>query len=100
MELLSELSEAQRPRVVVIGAGVGGLRVAQRLRNITVDVRVIDRHNLHTFMPLLYEVATAGLAADDIAQPVRAILRGPPRPPKSSSSCEARTTGLAVSNGC
>ncbi len=76
MDLLSELSEAQRPRVVVIGAGFGGLRVAQRLRNALVDVLVIDRHNHHTFMPLLYEVATAGLAADDIAQPVRAILRG------------------------
>jgi NADH dehydrogenase len=76
MELLSEVSEARRPRVVVIGAGFGGLRVAQRLRNAPVDVLVIDRHNHHTFMPLLYEVATAGLAADDIAQPVRAILRG------------------------
>ena len=66
----------QRPRVVVIGAGFGGLRVARRLRNSLVDVLVIDRHNHHTFMPLLYEVATAGLAVDDIAQPVRAILRG------------------------
>jgi NADH dehydrogenase len=75
-ELLSKLSEARRPRVVVIGAGFGGLRVARRLRNAPVDVLVIDRHNHHTFMPLLYEVATAGLAADDIAQPVRAILRG------------------------
>jgi NADH dehydrogenase len=76
MELLSELSEARRPRVVVIGAGFGGLRVAHRLRDSLADVLVIDRHNHHTFMPLLYEVATAGLAADDIAQPVRAILRG------------------------
>jgi NADH:ubiquinone reductase (H+-translocating) len=76
VEPLSELSTARRPRVVVIGAGFGGLRVAQRLRNAPVDVLVIDRHNHHTFMPLLYEVATAGLAADDIAQPVRAILRG------------------------
>jgi NADH dehydrogenase len=75
-ELLSELGVARRPRVVVIGAGFGGLRVAQRLRNSLVDVLVIDRHNHHTFLPLLYEVATAGLAADDIAQPVRAILRG------------------------
>ena len=68
----------QQPRVVVIGAGFGGLRVARRLRNSLVDVLVIDQHNHHTFMPLLYEVATAGLAADDIAQPVRAILRGAP----------------------
>lgn len=76
MELLSALNETRRPRVVVIGAGFGGLRVARRLRNSLVDVLVIDRHNHHTFMPLLYEVATAGLTADDIAQPVRAILRG------------------------
>ena len=76
MELSSELTEARRPHVVVIGAGFGGLRVARRLSNAPVDVLVIDRHNHHTFMPLLYEVATAGLAADDIAQPVRAILRG------------------------
>ena len=69
-------SETRLPRVVVIGAGFGGLRVAQRLRHAPIDVLVIDRLNHHTFMPLLYEVATAGLSADDIAQPVRAILRG------------------------
>ena len=67
-----------RPKVVVIGAGFGGLRVARALRKAPVDVLVVDRHNFHTFLPLLYEVATAGLEPDDIAQPVRAIVRGAP----------------------
>ncbi|MHB8684844.1 MAG: NAD(P)/FAD-dependent oxidoreductase [Dehalococcoidia bacterium] len=61
--------------MVVVGAGFGGLRVARSLRLGPLDVTVIDRHNYHTFLPLLYEVATAGLEPDEIAQPVRAILR-------------------------
>jgi len=68
----------RRPRVVVLGAGFGGLRAVQRLRRADVDVTLVDRHNYHTFMPLLYEVASAGLSANDIAQPIRAILRGGP----------------------
>ena len=66
----------KRPKVVIIGAGFGGLRAAKRLRGGAVDVLVLDRHNFHMFQPLLYEVAAAGLEPDDIAQPVRAILRG------------------------
>ncbi len=62
--------------MVIAGAGFGGLRAARTLRNTGVDVTLIDRHNFHTFLPLLYEVASAGLEPDDIAQPVRAILRG------------------------
>jgi NADH dehydrogenase len=68
--------DQRRPHVVIIGAGFGGLRVARRLQGTPVEVLLIDRHNHHTFMPLLYEVATAGLTAGDIAQPVRAIVRG------------------------
>jgi NADH dehydrogenase len=64
------------PRVVIVGAGFGGLAAARALRGKPVDVLIIDRHNYHTFLPLLYEVATAGLEPDDIAQPVRAIVRG------------------------
>jgi NADH dehydrogenase len=62
-------------RVVVIGAGFGGLAVAKRLRGEAVDVVLVDQHNFHTFQPLLYQVATAGLGADDIAYPVRGIVR-------------------------
>ena len=65
-----------RPRVVIIGAGFGGLRAAHALRRAPVDVILIDRHNYHLFQPLLYQVATAGLEPEQIAKPVRAILRG------------------------
>ncbi|MCA1481674.1 NAD(P)/FAD-dependent oxidoreductase, partial [Bradyrhizobium sp. NBAIM08] len=67
-----------RPHVVVIGAGFGGLRVVNVLRGHPVDVTVIDRHNFHTFQPLLYQVATAGLDAGDVSFPVRGILRRNP----------------------
>src|SRR5215218_1733130 len=64
-----------RPHVVVIGAGFGGLRVAKGLRDQPVDVTLIDLNNFHTFQPLLYQVATAGLDAGDVSFPVRGILR-------------------------
>jgi NADH:ubiquinone reductase (H+-translocating) len=63
------------PRIVIVGAGFGGLRAARALRNLPVNVVVVDRHNYHLFQPLLYQVATAGLSPDEIAYPVRAILR-------------------------
>jgi NADH dehydrogenase len=64
----------RRHRVVVVGAGFGGLAVTKALAGSPVDVVVVDSHNFHTFQPLLYQVATAGLDADDIAHPVRAIV--------------------------
>jgi len=66
---------AERAKVVVIGAGFGGLRAARALRGADVDVILIDRCNYHLFQPLLYQVATAGLGPDQISYPVRAILR-------------------------
>lgn len=66
---------AKRKRVVVVGAGFGGLSVARALGDSEVDVLVIDRHNYHGFWPLLYQVATAGLEPESISYPVRAILR-------------------------
>jgi len=65
----------QRRSVVIVGAGFGGLRVVRRLRGAAVDVTIVDRRNYHLFVPLLYQVATAGLEAEAIAQPVRRILR-------------------------
>jgi NADH:quinone reductase (non-electrogenic) len=62
-------------RVVIVGAGFGGLAAARALKDQDVDVLVVDRNNFHTFQPLLYQVATAGLDPDDIAYNVRAILR-------------------------
>jgi NADH dehydrogenase len=64
-----------RPRVVIVGAGFGGLHAAKALRNLPVAVTVVDRRNHHTFQPLLYQVALAVLSPADIAQPIRTILR-------------------------
>lgn len=64
-----------RPRVVIVGAGFGGLFAAQALARAPADVTVVDRHNYHLFQPLLYQVATAGLPPSDVAWPVRSILR-------------------------
>lgn len=65
----------RRPRVVIIGAGFGGLSAAHALRKTPVDVTVIDKRNYHLFQPLLYQVATAGLSPAQIASPIRGILR-------------------------
>jgi NADH dehydrogenase len=64
-----------RARVVVVGAGFGGLSVARTLAGQDVDVLILDRNNYHGFWPLLYQVATAGLEPEAIASPVRAIVR-------------------------
>src|SRR5271170_5130424 len=64
-----------RKRVVILGAGFGGLHAAQGLKNIPVDVTVLDRTNHNTFQPLLYQVALAVLSPGEIAQPIRSILR-------------------------
>ncbi|MGH6788183.1 MAG: NAD(P)/FAD-dependent oxidoreductase [Pseudolabrys sp.] len=66
---------AQRPGVVIVGAGFGGLEAARALRRAQVDVTVIDRQNFHCFQPLLYQVATAALSPADVAWPIRHILR-------------------------
>src|SRR5215813_918215 len=66
---------ARRPRVVIIGAGFGGINAAMGLRKADVDVTVIDRRNYHLFQPLLYQVATAGLSPAQVAMPIRHILR-------------------------
>ncbi len=65
----------QRPHVVIVGAGFGGLSAATALARAPVDVTVIDRQNHHCFQPLLYQVATAALSPAEIAWPIRAILR-------------------------
>ena len=66
---------AERKRVVIVGAGFGGLAAAKALKSCAVDVVLIDRRNHHLFQPLLYQVATAALSPAQIAQPTRAILR-------------------------
>jgi len=64
-----------RPRVVIIGAGFGGLSAAKQLAGTPFDVTLVDQHNYHLFQPLLYQVATAALSPGDIASPIRSILR-------------------------
>ena len=68
-------SPSREPQIVIVGAGFGGLRAAQRLRHAKARVTVLDRRNHHLFQPLLYQVATAGLNPSDIAAPIRRILR-------------------------
>ncbi|NJP06220.1 MAG: NAD(P)/FAD-dependent oxidoreductase [Chloroflexaceae bacterium] len=63
-----------RPRVVIVGAGFGGLNVARKLADTETDVLILDRHNYHGFWPLLYQVATAGLEPESIGYPVRAMF--------------------------
>ena len=68
------MATSTRPRVVILGAGFGGLGAAKALAG-KADVTVVDRHNFQTFLPLLYQVSTAGLAADHVVHPVRGALR-------------------------
>src|SRR5579864_2880066 len=64
-----------KARVVIVGAGFGGLNAARALGKAGLQITVIDRKNFHTFQPLLYQVATAGLSPGEIAAPIRSILR-------------------------
>src|SRR4029079_12812839 len=64
-----------RPHWCIIGSGFGGIRATKGLANVDVDITLIDANNFHTFQPMLYQVATAGLDADDIGFPIRRIFR-------------------------
>ena len=64
----------RRPQVLIVGAGFGGLATAKKLTNQPVDVTIVDARNHHTFQPLLYQVATAGLDADDVCYPTRGVF--------------------------
>src|SRR6202142_437582 len=66
---------AKKPKVVIVGAGFGGLTAAREVARLPVGFTVLDRKNHHTFQPLLYQVATAGLSPGEIAAPIRWILR-------------------------
>jgi len=69
------MDQKARPRVAIVGAGFGGLTAAKTLARSPVQVLLVDRQNFHTFQPLLYQVATAGLSPGEIAAPIRWILR-------------------------
>jgi NADH:ubiquinone reductase (H+-translocating) len=79
-----------RPRVVIAGAGFGGLTCARALRNVPVDALLIDRNNYHLFTPLLYQVASALLDPGEIARPVRELIR----PLANAEFRQAEVTGV------
>ncbi|MCR8556669.1 NAD(P)/FAD-dependent oxidoreductase [Mucilaginibacter sp. BJC16-A38] len=67
-------TNSSRPRVVIVGGGFGGLALAQKLKNAPVDILLLDKHNYHTFQPLLYQVAIGSIEADSIGFPIRRIF--------------------------
>jgi NADH:ubiquinone reductase (H+-translocating) len=85
-------SDGRRPRVVIAGAGFGGLQATKGLAKAAVDVTLVDTQNHHCFQPLLYQVATAALSPADVAWPIRAIVRKQ----KNARVIMARVTGVDV----
>lgn len=69
------IPQSTNPRVVIIGGGFAGLALAKKLKNKNVQVVLLDKHNYHTFQPLLYQVATGGLEAGSIAYPIRKVIQ-------------------------
>ena len=94
MDLLAYPSD--RPRIVIVGAGFGGLNAAQQLSGDECDVVVVDRVNHHLFQPLLYQVATAALSPGDISYPIRAILRNN----KRTQTLLGEVTGIDPGRNC
>src|SRR5262249_3880140 len=84
----------KKPHVVIVGAGFGGLGVAEQLSHVPVDVTLIDKHNYHTFQPLLYQVATSLLNAEDVGAPVRSMFRHQ----ENLTFRLSKVTGVDVSN--
>ena len=69
------IPQSKNPRIVIIGGGFAGLSIAKKLRNKNLQVVLLDKHNYHTFQPLLYQVATGGLEAGSIAYPIRKVIQ-------------------------
>ncbi|NAY93192.1 FAD-dependent oxidoreductase [Muricauda sp. JGD-17] len=72
------IPQSSFPRIIIIGGGFGGIALAKKLSKKEVQVVLLDRHNYHTFQPLLYQVSTGGLEPDSIAYPIRKVLQGYP----------------------
>ena len=72
---MTAAKSAARPRVVIVGCGFGGLEATKALRHAELDITLVDRQNHHLFQPLLYQVATAGLTAPAVAEPIRHLFR-------------------------
>jgi NADH dehydrogenase len=71
----SNKSDQPKQKLVVVGGGFGGIELIKRLRNSDFEITLVDKHNYHTFQPLLYQVASGGLGADSIGYPFRLIFR-------------------------
>ena len=69
------IPQTDKKRIVIIGGGFAGISLAKKLKNIDVQIVLIDKHNYHTFQPLLYQVSTSGLEPDSIAYPLRKVLK-------------------------
>lgn len=68
-------ANTEKPRIVIAGGGFGGLELAKNLKDKPVEVLMLDRHNYHTFQPLLYQVATGALEAETVTFPLRRIFK-------------------------
>jgi NADH:quinone reductase (non-electrogenic) len=91
---MERMVQEKQPKVVIVGAGFGGLSAAQAMKNAPVHITIIDRSNHHLFQPLLYQVATATLAPGDIAAPTRHLLRRQ----RNVTVALAEVTGVDVAN--
>ncbi len=69
------MADGKRPRIVIVGGGFGGVKLAKLFAKENVDVKIVDRHNFHLFQPLLYQVSTSVLSSDEIAYPIRSFFR-------------------------
>ena len=76
--MAARIPESDFPRIIIIGAGFGGLKLARNLIGKPYQVVLIDRHNFHQFQPLFYQVATAGLAPSAISFPIRKLFHKAP----------------------
>jgi NADH dehydrogenase len=86
--------QQKKPRVLILGAGFAGVFAARELAGTACEVLVVDRNNAHTFLPLLYQVATAAVESEHIAAPVRGILRNLGRRAANLDFCLAEVTGV------
>ena len=64
-----------KPKIVIVGGGFGGIKLAKLFAKENVDITIVDRHNFHLFQPLLYQVSTSVLSTDEIAYPIRSFFR-------------------------
>jgi len=87
-------SAQHKPRVVIVGAGFAGVFAARELAGADCDVLIIDRNNAHTFLPLLYQVATAAVESEHIAAPVRGIIRDMGKRAANLDFCMAEVRGV------